>query len=250
MQAVDWHRRFSEQAAWTAQVREYLFGLVKLPIDATVLEVGCGTGAVLSSLSARFTNPIYGVDLDFNYLRLARANLPAARLICGDAHRLPYASGVFDACMCHFFLMWVNAPTALSEMRRVTRPGGWILALAEPDYGGRIDFPAELGRIGRLQAQALRRQGAEPEFGRRLIGLFLETGLDEVRCGVIGGEWTGDRSPDTLESEWQVIHADLHDLASKKDLRDWYLLDRAASANGSRMLYVPVFYAAGRVPPD
>ena len=32
------------------------------------------------------------------------------------------------------------------------------MALAEPDYGGRIDYPEQLGHIGRWQAQALRKQ--------------------------------------------------------------------------------------------
>lgn len=250
MQPADWHRRFSEQAAWTARARKYLFELAGLPADSSILEVGCGTGAILAAEADRFSRPLHGLDIQFGYLRMAREMIPGVRLVCGDAHRLPYASGSYDASFCHFFLMWVDAAAALSEMRRVTRPGGWILALAEPDYGGRIDFPAELGQIGRMQAIALRRQGAEPEMGRQLAGLFQQAGLEEVRSGVIGGEWSGVRSRSELENEWRVIHADLHDLASRKDLRDWYLLDLESSSTGLRVLYVPIFFAAGRVPAD
>ncbi len=263
MQAEDWQRRYSEQALWTAQARSYVFARINLPAEARVLEVGCGTGALLASLTAAYQEKgpalnaargtsfdLHGLDINLPYLKLAGANVPTSRLVCGDGLRFPYPPGSFDACCCHFFLLWVDAAAALREMVRVTRPGGWVLALAEPDYAGRIDYPAELSQIGRLQARSLRRQGAEPNMGRLLAGLFRQAGLTDIFSGVIGGEWTCPRSLDSLESEWQVIHADLHDLASKKDLRDWYLLDRAASADGSRVLYVPVFYAAGRVPPD
>jgi len=248
MKPADWHRRFSEQAAWTTSAREYLFSQTKLPTDASILEVGCGTGAILGSLASAFSRPAHGVDINFDYLHLAGENMPTARLVCGDAHRLPYPQSSFDACMCHFFLMWVDAPTALKEMRRVTRPGGWILALAEPDYGGRIDYPEALRRIGELQRQALRDQGGEPEMGRRLSSLFHQTGLSEIRTGVIGGEWTAKRSLESLKDEWQVTMDDLNDLATKKELRDCYLIDRAAHADGSRTLFVPVFFAVGRAP--
>ncbi len=263
MRAEDWHRRYNEQAAWTARAREFLFAQINLPAHARVLEVGCGTGAVLASLTAASQQQspalsaaggtafdLHGLDINLLYLKLAAAKVPSPRLVCGDALGLPYQTASFDVCFCHFFLMWVDAPSALNEMRRVVHPGGWVLALAEPDYGGRIDYPDELSQVGRLQAQALRRQGAEPNMGRQLAGLFSQCGLIEARGGIIGGEWTSRRSQASLESEWQVIRDDLHDLTSRKELRGWYLLDRAASADGSRVLYVPVFYAAGRVPPD
>lgn len=238
-----------EQAAWTAQARAYLFAQANLSKGARLLEVGCGTGAVMSSIPASFNQPAHGLDIDFEYLQIAHGLLPAARLVCGDAHWLPYNSGAFDACFCHFFLMWVNAANVLIEMRRVTQPGGWILALAEPDYGGRIDYPEQLGQIGRWQAQALRKQGADPNTGRRLTSLFTETGLVDIRAGVIGGEWTGALSQEELDSEWQVIHDDLKESVNKQELDRLKDLDEEARCRGTRVLYVPVFYAAGRVPP-
>jgi SAM-dependent methyltransferase len=248
MQPVDWHKRFSEQAGWTASARNYLFSRTGLQADALVLEVGCGTGAVLEDASNRFTNLIHGLDINWQYLSLAQGILPTALLTCGDALLLPYQNDSFDACFFHFFLMWVDTAAAMHEMMRVTRPGGWILALAEPDYGGRIDFPEELSEIGRLQSESLRRQGANPNTGRQLASLFHRAGLDDIHTGVIGGEWTRVREPAILDNEWRVIQDDLHDLASKNQLASWYQLDRAASTNGSRVLYVPVFYALGKVP--
>jgi hypothetical protein len=43
-------------------------------------------------------------------------------------------------------------------MARVSRT---VLALAEPDYSGRVDEPAELKSLGEWQTEALQRQGAD-----------------------------------------------------------------------------------------
>ena len=96
-------------------------------------------------------------------------------------------------------------------MRRVTRPGGWVLAMAEPDYGGRIDYPEDLIYLGELQETALRRQGAETRLGRRLSALFHAAGLQEVETGVLGGQWRDAPSLEDLAREWEVLEVDLAD---------------------------------------
>jgi len=55
----------------------------------------------------------------------------------GDASRLPFADGFFDLTYCHYLFLWLKHPLqALQEMKRVTRPGGWVATFAEPDYEG------------------------------------------------------------------------------------------------------------------
>ncbi len=130
---------------------------------------------------------VVGLDLNAAYLKLARRHAPRAHLSRGDAYQLPYRPGSFDVAYCHFVLLWLARPAAaLAEMVRVTRPGGAVLALAEPDYGGRIDYPDELAALGAKQATALKNQGADPILGRRLAALLVEAGLDAVESGVPG----------------------------------------------------------------
>jgi hypothetical protein len=126
------------------------------------------------------------------------------------------------------------------------------MAIAEPDYGGRIDYPDILSQIGHWQVHSLRKQGADPLAGRKLPELFHQTGLIEIETGVIGGQWISNLPLDDFESEWKVVETDLEDLnlmASEMDLVH-QLKDKDASArlDGSRVLYVPTFYAWGRVP--
>jgi hypothetical protein len=133
-------------------------------------------------------------------------------------------------------------------MRRVTRPGGAVMALAEPDYGGRIDYPDKLALLGEWQIESLKRQGADPLMGRKLTGLFHKTGLESVETGVLGGQWS--ESPDwaAWESEWAVLESDLkktfQDFESWKVIKD---LDKSAYEKGERVLFVPTFYALGFV---
>jgi hypothetical protein len=121
-----------------------------------------------------------------------------------------------------------------------------VLTLAEPDYGGRLDFPEPLHRLGRQQAEALRRQGADLELGRRLASLLAGAGLREVEAGVLGGRWSQPPGPAELDLEWVVVEADLEGAIPAEELRQLRLLDEAAWKRRERILYVPTFYAIGR----
>jgi hypothetical protein len=44
---MDWHSRYLQQAGWTSKLRGYLFQRAGVDKASRVLEVGCGTGAVL-----------------------------------------------------------------------------------------------------------------------------------------------------------------------------------------------------------
>ena len=233
---MDWHARYSQQAGWTAQTRRYLYEKAGLNNSSRVLEPGCGTGAVLADCPA---GTLHGLDWDRTNLRIARQTVPRANLVQADAVKLPYPDGAFDACLTHYFLLWVDAQRVLAEMLRVTRPGGVILALAEPDYSGRIDYPAELAELGRLQAESLSRQGADVQMGRKLAELFIAAGLQRVTSGVMGGEWTQKSTNSDWELEWDTLAADLAGSLEPDRLSALRQLDSAAWQRGDRILVRP-----------
>jgi len=246
--SIDWHARYTQQARWTAPLRRYYLERAGLRPGERILEVGCGTGAVLAQLEheAHPLPDLHGLDIDPTALLQARYNAQGARLTRGDAHRLPYAAGSFSLVVCHYLLLWLARPLAvLGEMRRVTRPGGWVLALAEPDYGGRIDYPDILAPLGEWQRQALHRQGADADLGRKLAALFHTAGLQQVEAGVLGSQWQGTPSAEEHAQEWAVLAADLQGQVPPAELALLQQIERRAWEQGQRVLFVPTFYAAG-----
>ena len=242
-----WHNRFRQQARWTEDLREYLFKRAALTPGDRVLEVGCGTGAVLAKLPSEPALTRFGLDINAAYLKLANRYAPGTPLCQADAHGLPYLSGTFAMTLCHFLLLWLDDPeAALAEMVRVTAPGGAVLILAEPDYGGRIDFPEALAPLGAKQAEALQGQGADPFIGRRLAALLNKAGLDAVESGVLGGRWTTPPSQSDLTLEWEIMRCDLGSRVTAAELAEYQAADKKAWARGERILYVPTFYAWGR----
>ena len=243
---MDWHSRFLQQAAWTRELRAYLFDCAGLTRAQRVLEVGCGTGAILSGLA--IPAAIHGLDLEYARLAEARTHVPAGVLTCGNAKAMPYPSGVFDITFCHFLLLWVRDPLlALLEMKRVTRPGGAVLALAEPDYDSRVDKPAALVQLGRWQAESLRRQGADPGLGSRLAGLFRQAGIRLSESGTLQEGAGCLPVPAERGLEWAVLEADLEGWVPLQEIHRMKTLDEQAWERGERVLHVPTYFAWGKV---
>jgi ubiquinone/menaquinone biosynthesis C-methylase UbiE len=91
-----------------------------------ILEVGCGTGLILSALQPLAAQAV-GLDLSEGMLQVARKKeLNVQR---GDILSLPYRDEAFDVICCFKVLSHVEQlDGALKELNRVTRKEGWILA--------------------------------------------------------------------------------------------------------------------------
>jgi SAM-dependent methyltransferase len=247
----DLHARFSQQARWTAAIRARLLTLPQARTAASILEVGSGTGAITLDLHARTQARLTGLDRDHASNLYASRRDPATRFSTGLGERLPFAAGTFDLTCCHFLLLWVGEPEAvLSEMVRVTAPGGAVLCLAEPDYGGRIEYPDSLAALGAAQEGALRRQGADTRLGRRLRHLLVRSGLASIEVGVLGGEWrnaTGDSSEEA-ELEWKTLADDLAGDLTPEALEDMRRKLTSARREGVHLLFIPTIFGWGQRP--
>jgi hypothetical protein len=80
--------------------------------------------------------------------------------------------------------------------------------------------------------------------------LFNQAGLIEVESGVLGAQWSQVPAAEDLEMEWQVMRNDLAKAVSPDELDALERIDRRAALAGERVLFVPTFYAWGRVPED
>ena len=241
-----WHARYRQQAGWTDVARRYIFKQAGISRSDHLLEAGFGNGALLEKLEHEGYRHLTGIDLDFKTLLSIEISHPFA---CADGLQLPFQDASFDHNLCHFYLMWVSDPlTALCEMARVTAPGGYVLAMAEPDYGGRIDHPEALRRLGEMQTQALLSQGADVRLGRRLLTLFRDCGLDDVNAGIISAQWKPGDKNNSFMDDYNVLTHDLLDAVPANELEALLSRAEASASKGDAIWFVPIFYAYGRVP--
>ncbi len=233
-----WHSRYLEQAGWSEQVRARLLDRMGFR-SGSVLEVGCGTGAVMTSIrTAHPDSPVFGIDLAFSSLLFhqQKTREGSQRLICADGYALPLPDRVFDLVYCHYLLLWVRRMEPLiGEMIRVLKPGGILAVFAEPDYQARIDFPPAAVERGKLQNESLIQQGARLDTGRRIGPLIIQAGLKEVIYGVMGGEWTGNQVSNLIERK--VLEDDLNRLAAGAPPGNFATPE---------WMFIPTFYAAGK----
>jgi ubiquinone/menaquinone biosynthesis C-methylase UbiE len=244
MREMNWHSRYVQQAGWTRDLRAYLLEKAGLVHARRVLEVGCGTGAILSTIAARAL--LYGVDIDPVTLAECGSHVPKALLTRGNGLALPYLNQTFDIVYCHYFLLWVHDPLqAVLEMKRVTKSGGNVIAFAEPDYHARLDQPDELQILGNWQREALQRRGADPGFGSRLAETFFQAGIKIIETGTIQNE-RNDPSAEEREMEWAVIEADLAGSVPESEIQIMKQVDQQAWKHGERVLQVPTYFAWGQ----
>ena len=100
-----------------------------LPASGRILDVGCGTGALLLDISRiRPGALLAGADLSRAMLSVARARLGSRALLAeADAIALPFRAAAFDLVVSASALHhWPAAAPALAELRRALAPGGRV----------------------------------------------------------------------------------------------------------------------------
>jgi demethylmenaquinone methyltransferase / 2-methoxy-6-polyprenyl-1,4-benzoquinol methylase len=92
-----------------------------------VLDLAAGTGSSSLPFAAAGAQ-VVAADFSLGMLRVGKRAHPGLDLLAGDALRLPFADAAFDAVTISFGLRNVSdVDAALTEMARVTRPGGRLV---------------------------------------------------------------------------------------------------------------------------
>jgi SAM-dependent methyltransferase len=125
---------------WSEKLAVPFIEMAKIDGHHRILDVGCGTGSLIRTVLDRTSaKSITGIDYSEIYCDAARRRFSDQDIVIdvGDACALPYANGSFDRTLALLVLHFVpRATDAISEMRRVTRPGGRIGAAVWDSYGG------------------------------------------------------------------------------------------------------------------
>ncbi len=177
------NRRFTESfdRAYSRFARLYELAVRVLPIwrrwlrhalphieGPRVLEVSFGTGWLLTQYAGRVE--ACGVDLNSQMVAIARRNLERAgvhaELRRATVESLPFADGRFDTVVNTMsFSGYPDGAVAMSELRRVLRPGGCLVLID-------VNYPGDGNRMGTALASMWRRSGDLIRDMNRLLRKF------------------------------------------------------------------------------
>jgi SAM-dependent methyltransferase len=149
------------------------------------LVVGCGAGDEVVYMRHHLqTDRVFGVDIDAGFSGSART---AACVLRGDAQRLPFLPSTFHFAAAFHSLEHVGDPQrALSEIRRVLRPGAWFY-LGVPNSARLVGYLGSFDATtwqkitwnlkdwkGRVRREFRNECGAHAGFGREELVDLLE----------------------------------------------------------------------------
>jgi ubiquinone/menaquinone biosynthesis C-methylase UbiE len=107
-----------------------------IPPQATLLDAGCGSGAMARLLASQHpAAKVVGVDVNQGYVEFARDKAAAEGLANlsfeqGDVQSLPFEDGSFDVVLSQAVLFYLPRPEdAVREFHRLLRPGGTVLIM-------------------------------------------------------------------------------------------------------------------------
>ena len=120
---------FDDSHWWYRGRREIIAAELRqlpLPAGARILDAGCGSGRTLLELQ-RY-GEIHGIELDPDAARVAQ-DRNVAEVRVGRLEELPWPPGTFDLITCLDVVEHTpDDLVTLRELRRVSAPGGWLLA--------------------------------------------------------------------------------------------------------------------------
>ena len=155
-----------------------------------ILDIGVGPGLLAYDLArlAGETGRVLGLDASADMLAMARArlaDLPQAECLQGDAVTLdPAEDDAFDAAVCTQVYEYVaDMPLALSNLRRVLRPGGRALIL-DTDWRSIVWNASDEARMTRV-LHAWDDHLADPHLPAKLGPLLARAGFEVRRVEIV-----------------------------------------------------------------
>jgi len=239
-----------QDAPGVQRIRAEALEALALQPGERVLDAGCGTGDHTREIAGRLGHgEVIGVDFSHAMITEAGRRQPASSVPAtfeqGDAQRLRFETGTFDACRTERMLCHVpECRLALAEMVRVTRPGGRIAVIDVDAAGVMIDSPDR--EITEVFAAAMTGTIQHPWIGRQLRRLFVEAGLVAV-----------DVRPAVLEVSYGVVEPliDAHaagvrsaGTADPAAVEQWRQELEYANLAGTFFMGMTMFLAVGRKP--
>jgi SAM-dependent methyltransferase len=163
------------------------------------LDVGCGPGALTAELVRRLgPDPVCAVDPSEPFIAAVGNRCPGVDVRLAVAEQLPFGDGAFDVSLAQLVVHFMSSPVAgLTEMGRVTRPGGVVAASVWDHADGRGPLAAFWQAVRELDPQAHDESGLAGVREGHLAQLFGQAGLSVTQATALTvqvehatfGEW-------------------------------------------------------------
>jgi SAM-dependent methyltransferase len=179
--AADAYARF--MGIYSEPLADQFVELLELRPGLRALDVGCGPGVLTARLAAELgAQRVVAIDPSAPFVEATRARVPDARVLEGTAEALPLPDAGFDVAAAQLVVHFMRDPVAgLTEMARVTRPGG-LVAASVWDHAGSGGPLTTFWRAVRDVDPGASDEGSLP--GTReghLAALFAVAGLHDVQ---------------------------------------------------------------------
>ncbi len=243
---VNWgpeiEEQFERQASWTLFFRNQIYRKIGLTKAKNVLEIGCGMGTITRELRDRTSAKITAIDIDERMIEVAKQRVENVEFLVENVENLPLKDNKFDIILFQYLLLWVKNPIkAMNEIYRVCKKQGYVVALAEPDYGGWVEYP-ELN-LGTKHIEYLMDEGADPLAGRKILSYFESTEL-ETEISVIAQTWNKEALINNIEEEWKRVFE--ANLITETEFKQVIEKEKKLIEQNRRMIFIPVFTAIGK----
>jgi len=155
---------------WPEELIDRVAGELELGSDATVLDLGAGTGKLTRDLVPRFGRVI-AVEPDDAMRAVLEEGVPEAESLAGSAEAIPLPDASVDAVFTAEAFHWFASDESVGEIVRVLRPRGGLVILWNLDFG---DPDPPMGEeVDRVIDVAFAKGGA-PGIGKVLSGFWRE----------------------------------------------------------------------------
>lgn len=219
--------------------------------ESTILDAGCGTGALDRLLARRLSGPGRIIATDVNRFLMTEGRKLSDeegldRRISfheANAERLPFPDRTFDAAFTVTVLEECNADAALRELFRVVKPGGHagviVRAIDMPQWWN-LDLPAEIRRKADVPPPSVASHGVADAS---LYPRMRDAGFADLAC--FPSLVTADRPDSPI---WRFREDHVLAQLTEAETAIWHAAARAARDRGLLFMANPMHCAVGMRP--